>query len=296
VRTSLRRCLIALVLAAARSESASSAPADFRKLSSADVAGIEISVAPFAGGRGGAAAHRECLVFYAGNPSAGPRSTESLRSVAILGASLKVIWPIRTTESRIRALVDSVLTLPAVVGGPQPSNPTASLLLLRAAADTLHTLRAALDVPTSRLLFSKMRAVFASDRGTAATLHRLACEWGLVPLTSATEVTSLVTVESNVLRREKSGIVDVKVRVTNDSEDFLAGPITLVVGGALSGFVDDPDGFTCTARPAGRAFVTLSARNGLAPANAIGGVIRLKNPPPGEVNLQARVFSGSATP
>ena len=87
-----------------------------------------------------------------------------------------------------------------------------------------------------------------------------------------------------------------KVKVTNNSEDFLPPHITIVVGEALSGYVDDPDGFTCTARPAGRAFVTISLRNGLAPANSFGGVIRLKHPPPGDVDLQARVFSGSANP
>ncbi len=296
MRTPVSRCLVALALAGARSDPASSEPADFRNLSPADAAGVEICVAPFAGARGAAQGPRECVVLYAADPGAPPRPSDSLRSVAIHGASLKVIWPIRTTESRMRALVDSALALPAAAGGAQPSNPTATLLLVRAGADSLRTLRAALDVPAARLLFARMRAVLASDRGAAATLHRLSCEWGLVPLTSATEVTSLVTVESSVLRREKSGIVDVKVRVTNDSDEFLAGPITLVVGGVLSGYVDDPDGLTCTARPAGRAFVTLSARGGLAPANAIGGVIRLKSPPPGDVDLQARVFSGSASP
>jgi hypothetical protein len=286
----------ALALAAPRPAAGSRSLGAFRNVPSGDLPSIEIALAPVVGGSAGAAGPRECLVLYAGDPASGPRTTASLRSVDLLGPSVRAIWPARTDAPRFRALLDSTLSVSAAAGSAAPPNPALTLLLVRAAADSTVAFRTDLDLGASRLLFSKMRAAAASDRGASRELARLACEWGLVPLTSAVDVTSLVSVESSVLRREKSGLVDVKVRLINTSDEFVAPPITLVLGEAVSGLVVDPDGFTCTARPAGRAYVMLSPRGGLGPANSLGGVVRLKNPPPGEPNLQARVFSGSATP
>lgn len=274
----------------------------FLAMPSEELARAQLHLDDAAVRRGPAADAPPDIVFLATGNASGPDSTvhrfiEGTDWLAARRISAQEIR-IRLPAATLAAIIEGLAAIPAVANAPAESVRGAEVRIsLRSGeGDSAAVFLGLLDYDAARACIAGIKAAASGRTDLGRLLDAWACELGLAPLSAATDVTGSLSVESSVLRREKTGIVDVKVRIINNSEEMISGPLTLVIGSDVGAFLANPDGATCTARPAGRPYVTIPAPRGLAPWNSVGAVLRFKNPPSGPIDLKARVFSGSAAP
>ena len=198
----------------------------------------------------------------------------------------------------LKAMIDSVATLPDVTDGDIDPGGTVSFSLLSTAGDTTRVFEAVVNNTTGRGLFGELLAAFKSNASAKAALRSFGCPTGMLPASPPVDVGSQVQVKASGLRadRASTGQYVGKVRVSNTSKATIAGPLVLVAVIRADAQLIGADGVTCNIEPPGHPFVNLLVSGGLAPGANIERTLRFLNPSGTKLNVDFKVFGGTGTP
>ena len=200
------------------------------------------------------------------------------------------------STQELKAIIDSVATLPGVADGDVDTDGTLSFALLNTVGGT-KVFESIVNQSNGQALFGKLLEALHSNAQAVKTLRAFGCETAMLPASAPASVQSQVQVSPSGLRangrspREFVG----KVSVTNSSGSALAAPVILVFQINGDANLVGEDGFTCNISPYGHPYVVL-APSGMAPSATIVRTVRFDNPSQNKLNVIYRVFAGSGTP
>jgi hypothetical protein len=216
---------------------------------------------------------------------------EPFRRAGVFYLSDSYAFHIRIPLVGLSALLDSLATRPGITDGDVDSSGFLSFTLVNAVNDSTMGFESIVGISNGRDLFTLLRAASGSEARIA--LNDWFCSTDLLPINVVSDVSSQVSVELSGLRRESDEMFVGNVAVANNSEDFLAAPLSLVVIPSAGVTLSKPDGFTCRAQPAGRAYVDLPVGSGLAAGDTVVTAVEFRNLESGSITIQSRVYSGA---
>jgi hypothetical protein len=205
---------------------------------------------------------------------------------------------ITASTSDLKALIDSVGTLPDVTDGDVDANGDLSFSLLNTAGGTTKAFEAIVDSTNGRALFDKLLVALRNNASAVRGLRTFGCVIGSLPVEPPTSVQGQVQVKSSGLRADRQKPTEYvgKVRVTNTSGSTITAPLFLVVIVHADADLYGRDGETCNIAPPGHPFMIVKSSGGLAAGAFIERPLRFTNPSKSKLNVEFKVFAGPGTP
>ena len=198
----------------------------------------------------------------------------------------------KATTAQLKAVIDSVATLPGVTDGGVDAAGLLSFALLNTVGGT-KCFESIVDETNGRALFARMRGALAANASAVLALDEMACETGMAPITPAADHTGDVSITMTGVRLDrKTGQFVGRVRVTNSSASLLPAPLSLVANVQANVSLAGGDGRTCRVDPVGRPYVNLAVGAGLAPGAFVEKVLRFNNPDLEKIEVDWRVVAG----
>lgn len=201
------------------------------------------------------------------------------------------------SPSELKAMIDSVSTLPQVTAGGVDSLGFISFAMLDTLGGTTKVFEAIVGAEHARELFGKLLTVFKNNATAFGKLRLFGCSEGLLPNDPPTSVDGSVSIRFSGVRADRAakGQFVGRVNVTNTSGTTIAAPVTLliVIGGSAD--LIGAQGHSCRTNFAGHPYLILSPSVGLAPGATIERVLRFANPSLEKFNTSFHVFSGPGT-
>jgi hypothetical protein len=195
----------------------------------------------------------------------------------------------------LKALVDSVATLPEVTDGGVDSAGVLSFGIYCLVDGQPRCFESVVEGGNGRHLFTKILAALEGNDETVGQLSRHACMLGMLQGPTPIVVDDRVTIALRGFRRQRGTDEFVgKVRLTNTSTTALDVPLAVALGPPLGMKVLNPSGFTCYIQPGGMAFVRFPAASPVGPGSSTEVVVRLLNPDHERVQMEfVRAFVDS---
>jgi hypothetical protein len=202
------------------------------------------------------------------------------------------------TSQDLKAMIESVGTLPNVTSGSADAKGFVSFALLDTLGDTQKVFESIPDAAATRGLFGALLTVFQANGDAFRTLREFGCAIDALPNNSPTAVDGLVSVRFSGVRADRSakGQYVGRVRVKNTSTGALAAPLLLVVKISGNATLLGASAATCQTDFSGQPFVILSSTSGLAPGATTERVLCFSNPSLEKFNVSFHVYSGPGTP
>jgi hypothetical protein len=202
------------------------------------------------------------------------------------------------STQQLRAVIDSVATLPQITAGAVDSAGFVSFAMAGRRNGTTRVFESIVRVPNGKLLFGRLLAALASNDSATAALKDLACGLGMLPVGPPSDVTSSFAIRVRGFRngRKTGGLVGT-ARLTNTSGQSITGPVIFVF--QPPGGVDavSPSGRTCAVYPHGAPYYTLPIGSFLAPNQSVTVTLRFDNPDGVPIELlYQRVYAGAGYP
>jgi hypothetical protein len=201
------------------------------------------------------------------------------------------------TTALLKAMIDSIGTLPGVTDGGVDSSGYVSFALLQTSGDTTRVFEAIVDTVNGRPLFEKLFHAFQSNAPAVTELTNLGCTLGMLSPTLPNDATAGTTIRLRGVRRDRATDEYVgTIRVTNSTGQALAAPLMLVLRAEGNVDLANADGHTCRIDPAGAAILTLPVGASLAAGAHVDVTARFTNPDAEQIKfVVARVYSGTGT-
>jgi hypothetical protein len=254
----------------------------------------------------------EMKLTYAGNQTVGTRSL--VMTATGHPADISLFVPFRrsvisyvnddgppltfsASTQQLKALIDSVGTLPAVTDGDVDPDGYISFGLLNTAGGDTAAFEAVVNDTTGPLLFGKMLAALKGNIAGTRLLSEFGCGASALPTDAPASLEGQVSITFGGLRqdrRTKSQFLG-SVRITNISKSIIPGPISLVVVRQGNAELLEESGVTCNIYPQGFPYVDLHTIGGLAPGATAEQRLRFHNPSLEKFDVTFRAFSGPGT-
>src|SRR5437867_189499 len=196
----------------------------------------------------------------------------------------------------LKALIDSVGTIPEVTDGGVDAGGYLSFALLNSAGGTTKAFESLLDRQSGRKLFRELLEVLGNYQQPRESFTRMACLLGVMEGTPATDVSSQVTVRLRGMRLDRrTGQFVGKMQLTNMSGNVVPAPAIVALYPRGSVRLVAPDGFTsCAIAPAGMPYKNLPVGGGLQPGQQVTIVVRFDNPDRRKIEFDTvRVLAGA---
>jgi hypothetical protein len=197
----------------------------------------------------------------------------------------------------LKALIDSVGTLPSVTDGNEDPDGYVSFGLLNTVGGDTVAFEAVVNDTTGPALFGKLLAALKGDPTGSRMVSEFGCGASALPSNTPTSLEGQVSISFGGLRqdrRTKNQFVG-RVRVTNTSASPIAGPISLVVVRQGNAELVGESGFTCNIHPPGFPYVDLPIGNSLASGATAEELLRFHNPSLEKFSVTFRAFAGPGT-
>lgn len=200
------------------------------------------------------------------------------------------------TTHLLKAVIDSVATLPGVTDGDVDPDGDVSFALLNTNGGT-KGFEAIVDSANGQALLGKIIEALGPNNAAVMAIRDFGCGLGLLPHGAPIDVTAATTVRASGLRLDRARAQYVgKIGVTNVSGAALLAPLILVMSSDAQVSVQEAEGTTCNISPSGASFVTLLASGSLGPGASIEKTLHVKNPGRTKLNVAFKVFAGAGTP
>lgn len=201
--------------------------------------------------------------------------------------------------SELKALIDSVGTLPGVTDGGVDPDGILSFSLQNYFGGTSKVFESILGPTNGLAFFAKVLSAFTANDSARTGLVGYACGLGMMPGTPPQDVSSSVSVAVKGVRRDrKTGEFAGALRFTNTSGVSIAAPIIAAV--QLKGGVSlvAANGFTsCLVPPWGTPYVNVQASGSLGAGNSVQVKVRFNNPDSERIGFQSiRILAGAGSP
>jgi len=193
---------------------------------------------------------------------------------------------------RLKALIDSVATLPNVTDGGIDSSGVLSFALLNTVGGT-KCFESIVDAANGTALFARMHAALAGAPAVRRA-DEMACEIEMTGAVAPPDVTGSVTARLSGVRLDRaSGHFAAKLKVTNTSGSSLPAPISVVLDFESNAKLLGDSGSTCRIGPPGRPYLDVLSTGSLAPGASLEVVIQIENPDLDPVKVVPTVFAGA---
>ena len=201
------------------------------------------------------------------------------------------------TTQQLKALIDSVGTLPGVTDGGVDSTGFVSFSLMNKIGPDTLVFEAIVDTGNGRKLFTKMLQALSANASAVTTLSGFACATDLVPLAAPRDASADVTTRLTGVRVDRqTGQYVGTVRVTNTSLLPLMPPLILILRAEGNVDLANADGRTCRIFPAQAGYLTLPIGTSLLPTAHVDVTARFTNPDKEPIKFVfIRVFQGQGT-
>jgi len=195
---------------------------------------------------------------------------------------------VRVSTGAIAAVLDSVGTIAEVANGSVADTAVVAFSVLDRMDQSVF--ESIVGEDTGRLLLQKALGALPPESEEWNALYLFACETGLTPYDSLTDVTDDVSVLYEGLRysetkHEYAG----RVRVINEQGGDLPDPVTLVLFAKPPARILNADGVTCALGFGGRYFKLPT----MAAGDTVYVTVEYKNPGAAPLQTAARVFAGT---
>ena len=192
-------------------------------------------------------------------------------------SSVEEEFSVSTTD--LRAMVDSVATLPQVTDGGVDSLGYISFGIYCVVGGEPRCFESVVDVANGTALFSRVLGALAGNDAAVKCISDRACMYGMLPSPEPIIVDDRVQVTLRGFRRVRGTKEFVgRVRLTNTSSETLAVPLAVALGPPLEMKVLNPVGFTCYIQPGGIPYLRFPATSPLTQGQSTEVVVRLLNP------------------
>jgi hypothetical protein len=198
------------------------------------------------------------------------------------------------STSELEAIIDQVGLEPQITAGAVTQPARVSFALYNSAGGE-RVFESVTDQTQAAALFARLRAALAQNPAGLAVLDGLACVVQTMDPATPTEVTSSVSATLSGFRRDHAADRFVtRARVVNNTGSPIAGPVTLVLRYAGSGYrLTNGTGTTCALSPLGADYVTLDLPGGLQPGVPVNVKLEFVNPDRLAIRLSVAVFAGT---
>lgn len=202
--------------------------------------------------------------------------------------------PVAVSVAGLRAIIDSVGTVPSVTAGTVDSSRKMSFSMIATIGGTGKGFEAIVDTTVGRLLLHKIRSALTTDATARIAVDRFACDHDLTAQDPATEVTSDARISFSGIRRDRrSGQYICLMRVTNTGGAAMQGPITVVLPMPRTDIVIiGVDGVACEVEPSGASYVIATTSSLPAGAHA-DRELRFANPVDNTIMFSWRMAAGN---
>jgi hypothetical protein len=183
------------------------------------------------------------------------------------------------SATQMKALIDSIGTLPAVTDGGVDSAECVSFGLFVNVTGQPQAFESILDIASSRDLTAKALSALASNQTAVAALQSYGCALGLFAAGTATIVDDQVHVTVGGFRRQRGTTTFTgRIRITNTSPQTIPGPLAVALNPSEEVRIVSPTGFTCAVQPGGTPYIRFPSTSGLAPNATTEVTVKVLNP------------------
>ncbi len=196
------------------------------------------------------------------------------------------------TTTQLRAMIDSVGTLPSVTAGGVAAPMLMSFALYNS-VNGPQVFEAILNQTQAVALFGELRNALRQNAAGLKQLDAFACVVDAMDPARPTDVTSQVSVSLSGFRLDrKSGLFVSRATVLNTGGSSVAGPVTLVFQYGAPGFrLANGTGTTCALTPTGQDYLNLSVGS-LAPGVPVTVKLQFEDVDRLVIHTSVLVFAG----
>jgi hypothetical protein len=202
------------------------------------------------------------------------------------------------SAEEMKALIDSVGTLPSITPGGVATGGYVSLAMVNSIDGETKGFEAIADRPSGKDLFAKVLEALAGNLPASRLIAVFACATGMMAAEPPTNVSKQVTVRLHSLRFDRThGTFVGIVRLQNNGAKSLPAPIAVALSLSDGPTILSPDGFTCVTSPRGVPLIRVLSAGSLGSGQTIERTISIENPD--EVKIVVRrsiVFAGAGLP
>lgn len=205
----------------------------------------------------------------------------------------------RAQLSELKALIDSVGTLPGVTDGGVDPDGRLSFSLQNYFGGTSKVFESILGPSNGLAVFGKALSAFSANDSARTGLVGYACALGMMPGSPPQDLSSSVSVTLKGVRLDrKTGEFVGALRIKNTSGAPIAAPIIAAIHLKSGVSLVAPNGFTsCLVPPWGTPYVNVLSSGSLAAGSSVQITARFKNPDSERIAFQTiRVLAGAGSP
>jgi hypothetical protein len=198
------------------------------------------------------------------------------------------------TTAQLKAVIDEVGVLPAVVAGGIAANPYVSFMMYNTVGGLEKAFQAVLDSSDALDLFNALRKGLAGNADGLRIIDEMGCFTALLEPGVPNDVTASTALTlSGVRLNRATGRYVGTATLKNNSASPIPAPVSLVLNfvGTVSLF--NATGHTCATSPEGRAFVNFPLTdNALTPGATTQVTLDYENPNAEPIKPTTKVLAG----
>ncbi len=245
---------------------------------------------------GGAKRRLPSLSFTVGGSIPDTTSMRSARWPRFrYGAHESGLIACRVSMEELRAMIDSVATLPDVTAGDVDSIAVYSFELVDTTASPVAGFGAIVNENSLRELIPRLYLALKDNPRASTALARIGCAVGGAMGPSGDDVTSGTTLRLGLVSHDAATRrMTCVVRITNNGPDTLSAPLALLIEPSPAQVtLLEPDGFTCGVMSPGCPYVLLAGEGALAPGTTLERRLVFANPRQETVRFGHRVYAAT---